>query len=241
MPVTAAIPLHLLEIAGMLESPSMTREHRGFGVLRGEWTVRPLFRGFSDPAPPKTHCFGKEGSCLRDRQGRMSCAEIEIVRRLKQPWRAGWISPYSGDPPTRWAQWTWSKAQAVSVIPDAYSRFRDWLEAQPRSDGMPDVIATNGADLVLLECKRQPIMTSRDTARPSQTGWIHEVLGGRRPLLSDMNFVVAYWVRLPAPTTPPRVPPEADQPGAIRLADRCSLRRLHRTIDAGHVPAGKSC
>src|SRR5687767_13052478 len=110
--MTEPVPQHLLEIAGVLKSASVRREDRGFGVRRGESTVRPQFRGFSDPGPPKTHCFGKEGSCLRDRQGRMSCAEIEIVRRLKRPWRVGWISPYSGDPPTRWARWTWSKAQA---------------------------------------------------------------------------------------------------------------------------------
>lgn len=208
---TAPVPPHLIEIAGILRSPSPAREDRGFGVRGGEWTVRPPFRGYADPSPPKTHCFGKERSCLRDRQGRMSCAEIEIVRRLRSSgWCAGWISPYSGDPPIRWARWTWTQADAAAVVPPGYARFRGWLEAQPTSDGIPDVVATNGVVLVVIECKRQPIQGSRDTPRSSQTRWVSAVLAGRRPLLPDSCFVVAYWERRPAPRTPPRVPPELE-------------------------------
>lgn len=142
----------------------------------------------------------------------MSCAEVEIVRRLRatRRWRAGWISPYTGDPPLRWARWTWSVSDAAAAIPEPNSRFREWLLERGTSAGTPDVVATNGADLVVIECKRQPMGGSKDTPRLTQTGWLAEVLAPRRALLADDDFLVAYWERTPAPRTPPRVPPELE-------------------------------
>lgn len=201
------IPTALVEAARALACDDPRREVQGFDVRGGEWTIHPAFRGYLDPPPAKQYCFGKQGSCLRDRQGRMSCAEIEIARRLRSAgWMAGWISPYSGDPPARWRRWTWTIADAVTHVPDEFGAFRDWLANRARAGGTPDVIAINGRDLVTIECKRHG---STDKARTTQVAWAKDV---RRALGPD-HFLVAEWYRLPAPSSAPKVLPW-DEPTA---------------------------
>lgn len=218
-------PGPLSEVARLLGAAAPERRDQGFAVPGGEWTIEPAFRGFSDPPPAKAYCLGKQSSCLRDGSGRISCAEVEITKRLRRSgWRGGWINTYGGDPPTRWLRWTTTVADVVGRLPRHRTAFGAWLTeriaTRAGSAGIPDLVVVRGDAVLVLECKRQRDADSRgDAPKVSQVHWATAVVRDLG-LLDPAEFAVIWWTRAPAPRTSPAVRPEDEPTQRILMGGR---------------------
>ena len=199
-------PAPLIEVARLLGAGHPFRRGLGFGVPGGEWVIEPSFTGFSDPPPPREYCLGKVLSCLRDSDARMSCAEVEIAKRITvNGWTGGWINTYGGDPPLRWLEWAKTPGELAALLPADRKRFGDSLAeaAAARRGGIPDLVLVRENTVLALECKRR----SGDSPKLTQQLWLSSAIG-EQGLLSPDEFAVVLWIRAPAPATWPTVLPE---------------------------------
>lgn len=205
-------PGSIAAVAQLLDAPAPFLMAHGFGLVGGEWTIAAAFAGFSDPPPAAVHCLGKRSSCVRDDDRRMSCAEIEVTKRLRSDgWRGGWINTYGGDPPRRWAAWTVTPGELARLLPRGREALATWLRAHERdSAGIPDVVMVRDSEVLAIECKRSGQDGSfKDIVRNTQTAWARQVIGPESILRPD-EFVVLWWTRSPAPIEPPAVLPGAE-------------------------------
>jgi len=201
-------PALLAEVAGLLGARAPRRGDSGFGVPGGEWMIEPRFTGFSDPPPATGYCLSKGLSCLRDEEGRMSCVEIEIARRLAATgWSGGWLNTYGGDPPSSWLSWARTPGETASLMPVSRRPLAQWLVEGTvgRVGGLPDVVAVRGDTVIALECKR----AGGDRPKPTQIAWLRSAIVERAVLHGD-DFAVVSWARAPAPVDAPTVPPHLE-------------------------------
>lgn len=205
------VPDAVQELATLLGAQTPSRTSHGFGLTGGEWTVEPSFTGYTDPAPGAAYCFGKRSSCLRDDDGRMSCAEVEIVKRLRAAgWTGGWVNTYGGDPPLRWLDCMTTPAAIGKGLPPRREALAKWLRVAGVAAGSPDIFVVRGNDLLAIECKRRGAPGAwSDSVRATQTAWVGEVITARR-LLEPDELVVVWWSREAAPSEAPTLPPERE-------------------------------
>jgi hypothetical protein len=118
---------------------------------------------------------------IDDGQGFPTFAELLVATRLKAAgWGATWASAYGRKFVDAWA-WDALEPRLSEPLPvrvlDTLKKVaarRNSLVARPRSmfDGMPDVIAWQGSDLLCLECKRR----GRDRIRATQIEWMRSAV-----------------------------------------------------------------
>jgi hypothetical protein len=124
------------------------------------------------PGPPLgmgEDCNKRGGRVVGD-AGEMSCAEVEIVKRLRRAeWDAWWVQAF----PCGRARWT----SFIGDVTRLTAAIRDVQLVAGAGRGHPDVIASRQRRVIAIECKSRG-----DRLRPGQIEWFTRALAaGIRP------------------------------------------------------------
>jgi hypothetical protein len=111
--------------------------------------------------------YGKYASLVLGDDGSLSCAEAEIVRRLRAAgYEAVWIDNFGAAP----EHWRWASGRDASLAPAVASRhaaLKNHIRAATgKGGGCWDVIAWCGSELIYLESKGPG-----DSIKPGQRAW----------------------------------------------------------------------
>jgi hypothetical protein len=149
--------------------------------------VRMEFIPWSGPPLGMAEDCNKRGGRVTGKADDLSCAEVEIVRRLRRAgWDAYWVSAF------RCGEQRWGAYRlAPSTLP---VQVRD-LEARVGvgDNGRPDVVAWTGQRVLYLESKGPT-----DRLRSGQIAWMTAMLGAGR---GTAHVAIVSWTF--APTTSP--------------------------------------
>ncbi len=150
--------------------------------------VRMEFIPWSGPPLGMAEDCNKRGGRVTGKADDLSCAEVEIVRRLRRAgWDAYWVSAF------RCGERRWGAYRlAPNTLP---AQVRD-LEARVGvgDNGRPDVVAWTGQRVLYLESKGPG-----DRLKPGQIAWMTAMLGPGR---GTAHVAIVSWTF--APTTSPR-------------------------------------
>lgn len=93
----------------------------------------------------------KRGGRVVGSEGELSCAEVEIAKRLHaQDWEGGWFNSFGGCGRGRWGEYMIGR----NDLPAGAAKLIDAVRAKlARSGGVPDVIAWRRRDIVYVESK----------------------------------------------------------------------------------------
>lgn len=111
--------------------------------------------------------YGKSRNLVRGADGGLSCAEVEVVRRLRESGRGAiWIDNFGAAPQVwRWASGS-DRSLSGSVAERHASIKKRVREITGRTGGCWDVVAWNESELAYIECKGPG-----DGIKPGQRAW----------------------------------------------------------------------
>lgn len=148
--------------------------------------ARVEFRRWSGPKLTWQESYGK--TPILDADGGRTCAEVEIVARLRQAgWDAWWIDTFGQAP----AAWRDSIIKVGDLPPGIRERFLD-VDRKVESghaagSGRWDIVAARADEVLILESKG-----AGDQLRPKQLAWLGSALetGWSEASFGIVNYVV---------------------------------------------------
>lgn len=112
----------------------------------------------------------KRRSLLVAPDGQMSCIEVEVVRLLRARWQAGWVQGFPCGS-RRWADSIWKTLPTAADELNKLVQAARGLTRTKTFSGHPDVVVTDGHEVVYIECKVEDSLTA------SQIDWFGRALG----------------------------------------------------------------
>jgi hypothetical protein len=115
------------------------------------WTVETTFELWPGPPLGMTEDCNKRGGRIVGSDGELSCAEVEITKRLRcAGWTAGWFNSFGSCGRGRWGKYM----IALSDLPAGAATLIALVRSRTgRTGGVPDVIGWRGKDIVFVESK----------------------------------------------------------------------------------------
>src|SRR4051794_37217309 len=114
------------------------------------WVIRMQFTPWSGPPLGMAEDCNKRRGRVIGRDGDLSCAEVETVRRLRGGgWDAGWFNTF-GCGRRRWGEYMVSESAFPHAAREIVRAVRASLGAR---GGVPDVVVWSRQEVGFVECK----------------------------------------------------------------------------------------
>jgi hypothetical protein len=114
------------------------------------WAAYGSFQPWSGPFLGMAEDCNKRGGRVIGSEGELSCAEVEITKRLRAAgWSGGWLNSFACGR-RRWADYMVSESDLPTDAGDLIAGIRSSLG---RRGGVPDVIAWRSSTIAFVESK----------------------------------------------------------------------------------------
>lgn len=124
----------------------------------------------------------KKDSLVLGSDGRASCTEVEVVRKLRSRWLAGWVQGFACGAGL-WSEWIWKSLPAPAAATNTAVQLARGQRRPTTHSGHPDVAVTDGEQVVYIECK------VKDALKETQIEWFRTAFD-RKIVLPDQVAVV---------------------------------------------------
>jgi Arc/MetJ-type ribon-helix-helix transcriptional regulator len=135
--------------------------------------------------------YGKRNSVVADKNGQLSLAEIEVVKRLvDHGWEARWLDGF-GRAPTQFREYTATLDELPNRVREALTeidRQAHEFDIERSSAGRPDIVAWHDHKIAFLEVKGP-----NDRLQPAQVAWARAAVASE-----GISYGVVRWSTGPA-------------------------------------------
>ena len=147
------------------------------------WVASLSFELWSGPPLGMAEDCNKRGGRVVGSLGELSCAEVEIAKRLQvHRWDGGWFNTFGGCGRRRWGDFMIGRNDILPATSRLIERVRAELGA---AGGVPDVIAWRRKEIIYIESKGPGDNTNK------QREWLAAAL---RLGLDPRSFALVRWV-----------------------------------------------